>query len=126
MVATTANVTQCLDKGIRATRYEDDLSILFQIAMQCQIIDDVLDYSTDMLAGLPSFLTACKSPSQAYELTRLATLAYADDQDLPPNRRSIPSSISAVSSIDLHEAGSFSWTLETTTPLWNAVTETGL
>jgi len=83
MVATTANFKQCLDEGIRATRYEGDLSILFQIAMQCQIIDDVLDYSTDMPAGLPSFLTACKSLSQAYELTRLASLAYADDQGLP-------------------------------------------
>lgn len=60
-----------------------DLKILFRIAMQCQIIDDVLDYSKDMSAGLPSFLTAAKSLPQAMELTRLAALGYADDRDLP-------------------------------------------
>jgi hypothetical protein len=56
---------------------------LFQIAMQCQIIDEVLDYSKDMSAGLPSFLTASKSLPQAFELTRLAALGYADERALP-------------------------------------------
>lgn len=83
MVATTANGNQCLDEGIRATDCDADLNILFRIVMQCQIIDDVLDYSKDMSAGLPSFLTACKSLPQAFELTRLAALGYADDRDLP-------------------------------------------
>jgi hypothetical protein len=83
MVATMANGQQCLDEGIRATHGEDALNILFRIVMQCQIIDDVLDYSKDMSAGLPSFLTAFKSLPQAFELTRLAALGYADDLDLP-------------------------------------------
>ncbi len=74
---------QCLDEGIRATYCDADLNILFRIVMQCQIIDDVLDYSKDMSAGLPSFLTASKSLPQAFELTRLAALGYADDRDLP-------------------------------------------
>jgi Fe-S oxidoreductase len=83
MVAATASGNRCLDEGICATRCDADLKILFRIVMQCQIIDDVLDYSTDLSAGLPSFLTATKSPSQAFELTRLAALGYADDRDLP-------------------------------------------
>jgi hypothetical protein len=83
MVATTANGNQCLDEGIRATYCDAGLKILFRIVMQCQIIDDVLDYSKDKSAGLPSFLTASKSLPQAFELTRLAALGYADDRDLP-------------------------------------------
>ena len=83
MAAATANVSQCLDDGIRATACDADLKILFRIAMQCQIIDDVLDYSQDLSVGLPSFLTACHSLPRAFDLTRLAALAYADDPDLP-------------------------------------------
>ena len=83
MVATASNVKACLDEGIRATYFDPDLNILFRIVMQCQIIDDVLDYSKDMSAGLPSFLTASKSLTQAFELTRLAALGYADDRGLP-------------------------------------------
>jgi hypothetical protein len=83
MVAATANGSQCLDEGIRATYCDVDLNILFRIVMQCQIIDDVLDYAEDRSAGLPSFLTASKSLPQAFELTRLASLGYADDRDWP-------------------------------------------
>jgi hypothetical protein len=83
MVAAVAKGNRCLDEGIRATYCDADLNILFRIVMQCQIIDDVLDYSKDLSAGLPSFLTASKSLSQAFELTRLAALGYADDHDLP-------------------------------------------
>jgi hypothetical protein len=83
MVFTTATDNQCLDDGIRATYCDEFLEILFRIVMQCQIIDDVLDYAKDVSAGLPSFLTASKSLPQAFELTRLAALGYADDRDLP-------------------------------------------
>jgi hypothetical protein len=83
MVATTADRNRCLDDAIRATYCDADLNILFRIVMQCQIIDDVLDYSKDMSAGLPSFLTASTSLPRAFELTRLAALDYADDRDLP-------------------------------------------
>lgn len=83
MVATTAIGNQCLDEGIRATYCDDDLKVLFRIVMQCQIIDDVVDYSKDTSAGLPSFLTATESLAHAFELTRLARLQYADDRDLP-------------------------------------------
>jgi hypothetical protein len=83
MVATTANGKQSLDEEIRATCSQDDLNILFRIVMQCQIIDDVLDYSKDKSAGLPSFMTAFKSLPEAFELTRLAAIGYGDDRDLP-------------------------------------------
>jgi hypothetical protein len=83
MVAATAIGNQSLDDGIRATSGDEDLEMLFRIVMQCQIIDDVLDYSKDMSAGLPSFLTATESLPQAFELTRLAAVLYADDGNLP-------------------------------------------
>lgn len=79
MVATTARGSQCLDEAIEATYGDRDLNLLFRIAMQCQIIDDVLDYSQDKSAGLPSFLTACHSLQQALELTQLAARGYAED-----------------------------------------------
>ncbi len=83
MVATAADCSPSLQEGIRATYDAADLGILFRIVMHCQIIDDVLDYSQDMPAGLPGFLTASKSFPQAFELTRLAARGYADDRDLP-------------------------------------------
>ena len=83
MVAATANRNHYLDEAICATYCDADLNILFRIVMQCQIIDDVLDYTKDMSAGLPSFLTASKSLPQAFELTRMAALDYADGHELP-------------------------------------------
>jgi hypothetical protein len=80
IVATAARGNQCLDEAIEATYGDDDLNLLFRIVMQCQIIDDVLDYSQDRSAGLPSFLTACKSLPQALELTQLAARGYAEDR----------------------------------------------
>jgi hypothetical protein len=83
IVATAAIGNHCIDEGIRATYCDDDLKILFRIVMQCQIIDDVLDYSKDMSAGLPSFLTASESPPEAIKLTHQAAFGYADNRDLP-------------------------------------------
>lgn len=85
IVSATAYGHQRLDEEICATDYDADLNLLFRIVMQCQIIDDVLDYSSDLSAGLPSFLTACNSLSQAIELTRLAARDYADDRALIPD-----------------------------------------
>jgi hypothetical protein len=81
MVATTATGAHDIDEGIRATHRDDDLNILFRIAMQCQIIDDVLDYSKDRSARLPSFLTSSESLPEAMKLTRQAASAYADNRD---------------------------------------------
>jgi hypothetical protein len=80
MVATAAHDDQGLDGAIEATYGEGDLNLLFRIVMQCQIIDDVLDYSQDTSAGLPSFLTACASLPQALALTQRAARSYADDR----------------------------------------------
>lgn len=86
-IAATANVKRSLDEGILATYSDADLSVLFRIVMQCQILDDVLDYSKDAFAGLPSFLTASGSLPQAFELTRSAAFGYADDRNLPRTGR---------------------------------------
>ena len=66
-----------LEEGIRATHCDPNVETLFRIVMQCQIVDDVLDYAEDWSAGLPSFLTACASLPQAMELTAKAARSYA-------------------------------------------------
>ena len=83
MVAATAFGNQSIESGIQETHCDEEFNLLFRIAMQCQIIDDVLDYTKDASAGLPGFLTASASLPQAFELTRQAALGYADDRDLP-------------------------------------------
>lgn len=54
-----------------------DVDTLFRILMQCQIVDDVLDHAEDAAAGLPSFLTACESLSDARAWSADASRAYA-------------------------------------------------
>ena len=66
-----------LDDGLRATRCDPDVETLFRILMQCQIVDDVLDYPADLGARLPSFLTACTPLPRAMALTRAAVRSYA-------------------------------------------------
>jgi hypothetical protein len=68
---------ECLDEGIRATYCDSDVATLFRMAMQCQIIDDVIDYRKDLSAGLPSFLTASASLPQAIALTADSVRLYA-------------------------------------------------
>ena len=90
VLTTTVFGLECLDDGIQAIRAEGDLAILFGIVMQCQIIDDVVDYSKDAAAGLPSFLTASESLRQAFELTCQATRGYANDQGVPRSGNVFP------------------------------------
>ena len=68
---------ESLDEGIRATYGDNDVAALFRMAMQCQIIDDVIDYREDLAAGLPSFLTASASLTEAIALTADAVRFYA-------------------------------------------------
>lgn len=69
---------ECPEEEIRATQYDSDVDTLFRILMQCQVIDDVLDYHDDVAVGLPSFLTATASLADAMELTANAARSYAD------------------------------------------------
>lgn len=80
----------CVEDGIRATHCDNDLETLFRIVMQCQIIDDVLDYEEDAFAGLPGFLTASASPVEATELTAQAARDYSTRGDLPPTASGFP------------------------------------
>lgn len=66
-----------LDEGILATHADGDVAVLFRMAMQCQIIDDVVDYKEDLSAGLPSFLTASASLPQALSWSAEASRSYA-------------------------------------------------
>ena len=75
-IAAIALKAECLEDAIRSTYCEIEMAALFRMAMQCQIIDDVVDYREDLSAGLPSFLTACASLPQAIEWTSDAARSY--------------------------------------------------
>ena len=80
----------CVEEEIRATHCDSDVATLFRIVMQCQIIDDVLDYREDLSAGLPSFLTASASLPQAMELTARAARSYAAIPEAPSGKGVFP------------------------------------
>jgi hypothetical protein len=58
-------------EAIEATRADGDLAALVDMAMQCQVIDDVLDYREDAASGLPSFLTAAPLPQALASTARV-------------------------------------------------------
>jgi hypothetical protein len=90
VIATTACASQGLDEAIEATDGAGALNLLFRIVMQCQIMDDVLDYAPDRSAGLPSFLTACPSLPQALAATLLAARRYGDERHVTPGADVFP------------------------------------
>ena len=67
---------ESLDEGLCETESDGNVAALFRLAMQCQIIDDLVDYRQDLTAGLPSFLTACASLAEAMTLTADAAQSY--------------------------------------------------
>ena len=75
-IAAIALNAKSVEEAIRATYSDCDVAALFRMAMQCQIIDDVVDYTKDLSAGLPSFLTASASLPQAIALTAEAARSY--------------------------------------------------
>jgi hypothetical protein len=88
-IAAIALNAESLDEGIRATHSDSDVAALFRMAMQCQIIDDVLDYRKDLSAGLPSFLTAASLP-QSVALTAGAARCYRVSPEHPSGRNVFP------------------------------------
>ncbi len=90
MIAATVLDNTSIDDGIQATQCEEDLDMLYRIVMLCQIIDDVLDFETDVAAGLPSFLTAHVSLPDALALTEEARRQYAGSADLLSSRHLFP------------------------------------
>jgi hypothetical protein len=76
-IAAIALNAECIEEGLKATDCDSDVAALFHMAMQCQIIDDVIDYREDLSAGLPSFLTASASLPQAMALTAEAVRSHA-------------------------------------------------
>jgi hypothetical protein len=74
--AAVALNTASIDEELRATESDRDLAALFRIALQCQVIDDILDYGEDLSAGLPSFLTATSVVPLSMDLTAGAERSY--------------------------------------------------
>jgi len=79
-IAAIALDVECLEDAIRSTYCDRDVAALFRMAMQCQIIDDVVDYREDLSAGLPSFLTASAPLPQAIALTAEAARSYTSSR----------------------------------------------
>lgn len=75
-----------IEDGIKATRTDVNLQILFRIVMQCQIIDDVFDYSKDVARGLPGFLTASSELIDTFQLTSQAARHYANGSSTSKDR----------------------------------------
>lgn len=63
--------------GIVHQPVDANLETLFRILMQCQIVDDVLDYSEDVSSGLPSFVTATDSRHDALAMSAAASADYS-------------------------------------------------
>jgi hypothetical protein len=108
-VAAIALNAHCLEEEIEATHCDSDVATLFRIVMQCQIIDDVLDYAEDVSARLPSFLTATRSLPQALDLTAAAARSYGAPIDLSSGRGLFPlrmalSAVTAVTTLLVHVA----------------------
>jgi hypothetical protein len=78
--------TECLEGAIRATEHDRDVSTLYRMALQCQIIDDVLDYPADLSASLPSYLSATASLPEAVECTAHAARSYSSGHGVFPLR----------------------------------------
>ena len=85
-IAAVAFDAASLDDAIESTETGSDLAALTQLALLCQIIDDVMDYTEDLSAGLPSFLTATASLPEAVQFTASTTQAYSMEplSDLEP------------------------------------------
>lgn len=81
---------ECPEEGVRATECDSDVATLFQMAMQCQIIDDVVDYRKDLSAGLPSFLTASSALPDAVAWTASAARCYRVSPERSSSRSVLP------------------------------------
>lgn len=96
VLTTAAFGLESVDDGIQVVRTESDLAIVFRIVMQCQVIDDVVDYSKDTAAGLPSFLTSSESLPQAFELTAQVSRSYSDLKNVARCAHALPFRIALV------------------------------
>lgn len=68
--------TKCLRDSVDAIDQDPDLNLLFRLAMQCQILDDLWDYSADLARRLPSFLTTTQSLRDALQSTAQTSRCY--------------------------------------------------
>lgn len=76
--ASAIALARSIDEELFAIASDADRDVLFRTVMQCQIIDDMVDYTSDLRAGLPSFLTAMASVRDAMQLTAAAARRYGE------------------------------------------------
>ena len=89
-VAAIATNAANIEDGMRATHADIDLAVLLRMAMECQIIDDIIDYRSDRRAGLPSFLTASASLDDALASTAEAADFYGWSRARSRERSALP------------------------------------
>ena len=113
--------TESVSAELRATDCDSNFEALFRIVMQCQIIDDVLDYGEDRARGLPSFLTAVAPLQQALVMTSGAVRAYGGQWERSAKPGVLPLRLSlrvitVLASLILHVASApllgYSWARE--------------
>jgi hypothetical protein len=75
-VVAVAFDTASLEDAILEIDRDANLDALCLIALQCQVVDDLLDYARDLAGRLPSFLTATHSLSDSLALTADAARSY--------------------------------------------------
>ena len=82
-----ASIALCHSDDVGPRGENGDMGILFRTVMQCQILDDLLDYQKDFSLGLPSFLTASALLTESINLTADASREYRrlTDHPLSPN-----------------------------------------
>ena len=93
--------------AVDAIDRDANLNVLFRVAMQCQIMDDVVDYAADLQAGLPTFRTACRPLSDSMALTAGAARAYGESQpgDSMFVLRAVLTTTTAITTSMIHAAG---------------------
>jgi len=88
--AAVALNTVSVSEALWSIQEDADLESLFRIVMQCQVIDDVLDYADDRAAGLPSFLTSTASRRVALHMTAGVARAYGTNHERPSGPSALP------------------------------------
>jgi len=113
--------TESVQAELRATERDSNFETLFRIVMQCQIVDDVLDYREDRASGLPSFLTSVRHLQQAIVMTADAVRAYGGHWERSATRGVLPlrlalRAVTFLTSLILHVASApllgYSWAHE--------------
>lgn len=78
MLAAIAFELRTLEEAINEVESDSGLLLLFRMVMQCQVIDDALDYRVDRSKGLPSFYNVAGSTVVVAQRVRSTIKGYSE------------------------------------------------